>query len=75
MSDEALLNHQAAADPQILVDAFRSHYSHYEHLVREAILNPTDSTILAHLGDELDSYLQLVVEVCLVSPMKEIRDY
>lgn len=75
MSDEALLNHQAAADPQILVDAFRSHYSHYEHLVQEAILNPTDSTILVHLGDELDSYLQLVGEVCLVSPMKEIQDY
>ena len=46
-----------------LLDAFHVHYRCYEHLVQEATSNPTDSTILAHLGDELDMYLALVLEV------------
>ena len=47
-----------------LLGAFRTHYRRYEHLVLEATLNPTDSTVLARLGDEVDEYLTLLIEVC-----------
>lgn len=50
-----------------LLDAFRAHYVAFERQVAEAMTSPTDSTILARLGDDLDTYLVLVNEVCLLS--------
>lgn len=47
-----------------LLDEFRAHYRRYENLVRAATLNPTDSTVLERLGDELDVFIALVIEVC-----------
>lgn len=55
--------HLSRLDPNELLEAFRTHYRHYEHLVHEATSNTTDSTVLARLGDELDEYLALVIEV------------
>jgi hypothetical protein len=48
---------------QSLLDAFRVHYNHYESMVHEAMSNPTDSTVLARLGDDLDQFMSLVAEV------------
>ena len=55
--------HPPSLIPDELLGAFRTHYWRYEHLVREATSNPTDSTVLARLGDELDEYIALVIEV------------
>jgi hypothetical protein len=48
---------------QSLLDAFRVHYNHYESMVHEAMSNPTDSNVLARLGDDLDQFMTLVAEV------------
>ena len=50
-----------------ILDAFRANYVAFERLVVEAMINPTDSTVLARLGDDLDTYLVLVNKVCLLS--------
>lgn len=55
--------HLSALNPDELLGAFRTRYRRYEHLVLEATSNPTDSVILARLGDELDEYLALVIKV------------
>ena len=39
------------------------YYCHYEDLVHEATLNPTDSMVLTRLGDEIDEYLALVTNI------------
>ena len=46
-----------------LLGAFRTHYSWFENAVREALLSPTDSTILARLGDDLDEFANLAIAV------------
>ena len=50
-------------EPQELLAAFRTHYHGLEHLVTEATMHATDSTVLARLGDELDEYINLVIQV------------
>jgi hypothetical protein len=46
-----------------LLGAFRTHYSRFEHAVREVMSNPTDSTVLARLGDDLDEFARLAIAV------------
>ena len=48
-----------------LLIAFWTHYRRFEHAINDALLNPTDSTVLARLGDDLDEFLNLVAEVLL----------
>ena len=50
-------------EPQELLAAFWTHYRRLEHLVTEATMHATDSTVLARLGDELDEYINLVIQV------------
>ena len=45
-----------------LLDAFRNHYFRYEAIVRDAITQATDSTVLARIGDDLDEYATLLAE-------------
>lgn len=51
------------SNPPHPLDAFRNHYNRFETLVRQAVANPTNSTIVARLGDDLDEFLRLVIEV------------
>lgn len=46
-----------------LLGAFRTHYLRFEGAVREALLYPTDSTVLARLGDDLDEFASLAIAV------------
>jgi hypothetical protein len=46
-----------------LLAAFRNTYQQYEQAVRVALLNPTDPTVLARLGDDLDGFATLAIEV------------
>lgn len=48
-----------------LLDAFRVHYTRFEHAVHEVLQNYTDSTVLARLGDDLDEFGALANEVSL----------
>jgi len=57
----------AVPPPSDLLNAFRAHYRDIEQRVMEAMNNLTDPTILASLGDDLDTFLLLVVEVSLLS--------
>ena len=52
-------------EPQELLTAFWTHYHHLEHLVTEATTHATDSTVLTRLGDKLDEYINLVIQVRL----------
>jgi len=52
-------------NPLTLLDAFRLHYSRFETVIGEAVTHPTDSTVLARIGDDLDEYAALVQEVSL----------
>jgi hypothetical protein len=49
--------------PQDLLSTFRIHYHRFEHAIQEASVNPTDSTVLARLGDDLDEFANLVIKV------------
>jgi len=46
-----------------LLGAFRTHYSQFENAVSNALLNETDVTVLARLGDDLDKFASLTIEV------------
>jgi hypothetical protein len=46
-----------------LLLAFRTHYRRFEQAVQEAMVNPTDPTILARLGDGVDEFVTHVSEV------------
>ncbi|KAJ7020748.1 hypothetical protein C8F04DRAFT_973698 [Mycena alexandri] len=45
-----------------LLDAFRSHYHRFQTSVTAITQNPTDSVVIARLGDDLDEYARLVQE-------------
>lgn len=49
---------------EALLEAFRSHYHRFENSIREVMVNHSDSTVLARLGDDVDEYAALVHEVC-----------
>ena len=48
-----------------LLSAFRTHYYRFEQAVHEATAVLADSNVLAHLGDDLDEYSDLVTQVCV----------
>jgi hypothetical protein len=50
-----------------LLLAFRIHYRGFEQAVQEAMLNPTDPTVLARLGDSVDEFMIRVSEVSTIS--------
>ena len=56
-------NYGSFNEPQELLTAFRTHYCHLEHLVTEATMHATDSTVLARLGDKLAEYINLIIQV------------
>ena len=49
--------------PSNLLAAFRMQYSGFELAIQDALLNPTDPTVLARLGDDLDEFAIMVAEV------------
>jgi len=51
-------------DEPPLLEAFRMHYVRYENVVHEVLLSPTDVTVVARLGDDLDAFSALAMEVC-----------
>ena len=48
-----------------LLAVFRLHYTRFESAVTDALSTPTDVTVIARLGDDLDSFAGLAIEVCL----------
>jgi hypothetical protein len=60
------INPASNAESPSLLSAFRIHYRRFEAAIHEASVNPTDSTVLARLGDNLDEFANLVVQVSLV---------
>lgn len=50
-------------DDSNLLDAFRTHYYRFVHLVNSATESPTDPTVLQRLGDQISEYGDLVVQV------------
>jgi hypothetical protein len=46
-----------------LLSAFRIHYRRFEQAVQEAMVDPTDPTVLARLGDGIDEFATHVREV------------
>ena len=46
-----------------LLPAFRMRYRRFEQAIQEAVLNPTDATVLARLGDDIYEFITLVAEV------------
>src|SRR6266436_8239600 len=59
-------NPEGLFGPHDLLSAFRTHYRRFERAIQEASVNPTDSTVLARLGDDLDGFTNLVIEVSLI---------
>ncbi|KAJ7026560.1 hypothetical protein C8F04DRAFT_966270 [Mycena alexandri] len=41
---------------ETLLDAFRTHYHRFAAAVANLVSNPTDATVIARLGDDLDEY-------------------
>lgn len=48
-----------------LLAAFRTHYHQFEVGVQDALANETDPTVLARLGDNLDDFMALVMQVTI----------
>jgi hypothetical protein len=46
-----------------LLDAFKLHYNRFQDAVTAKIQTPTDTVVIARLGDDLDEYIQLVERV------------
>lgn len=46
-----------------LLQAFRRYYNGFVQSIHDAIHSSADSTVLERLGDDLDRYLELVLEV------------
>ena len=46
-----------------LLEAFQTHYHRIEHAITGTLQNPTDCTVLARLGDDLDKFTNIVIEV------------
>jgi hypothetical protein len=54
---------ETPADLSDLISAFRSYYYQFIKSVEEAALSPTDSTVLNRLGDRIDEYRALLIQV------------
>lgn len=53
----------STSSQQDLLSAFVTHYQHFQRVVPKAVTGNTDSTVLARLGDDVDTFMQLVIEV------------
>ena len=60
---------ESELDPLHLLDAFCLHYDRFQTVVGDAITNPTDPTVLARIGDDLDEYAALVHEASLLNTL------
>ena len=60
-----MATHSHISSPDNLLAAFRIHYHRFKLAITDAITNPTDSTVLARLGDDLNEFLDLVIQVSL----------
>jgi len=69
ISVQATVSNPEGLGPHDLLSAFRTHYHRFEHAIQEASVNPTDSTVLARLGDDLDEFASMVIEVSLIHAM------
>ncbi|KAH9929371.1 uncharacterized protein B0H18DRAFT_906142, partial [Fomitopsis serialis] len=67
MSDDAT-GHR----PQSLLSEFYHRFNGYVHVVETALANPTDSTVLERLGDDLNQFGQLVTEHAATFPPGEL---
>jgi hypothetical protein len=57
-------NHQTNSPPEIdLLSAFRIHYRRFESAIADVLTTPTDSTVVARIGDDLDEFSALVTQV------------
>lgn len=56
-------NDEVTVAPNELLAEFRVHFSRFESAVHHTLSNPTDSTVLARLGDDLDEFAILAIEV------------
>lgn len=65
MDDSEVIDvERLGVQPQLdLLSAFRINYSKFERAIQEAVVDATDSTVLARLGDDLDEFANLVIEV------------
>jgi hypothetical protein len=51
--------------PNNLLTAFRQYHNQFQDAVTYALKNPTDPTVLAQLGDDLDEFTHLAEHVRL----------
>ena len=59
--------------PQSLLDAFRTNYHRIERAVHEIVTVQSDTTVIARLGDDLDEFLSLVIEVSQLLPFGSFK--
>ncbi|KAJ7670248.1 hypothetical protein B0H17DRAFT_948902 [Mycena rosella] len=67
MEGEAVLSRTA------LLNAFRSHYTGFQTSVAAIVQTPTDSVVIARLGDNLDEYVQLVQQHSTIFDAAELE--
>lgn len=66
----ALVNNMSELEPSgDLLAAFRIHYRRFEQAIAEILSNPTDPTILARLGDDLEEFTTLATQVSRNQPV------
>lgn len=58
---------QGSAPALELADGFRSRFYQYSAQVGEAVSHNTDSTVLERIKEDLEEFIRLTVEVCLIS--------
>ena len=62
-NERAVSTMESSTDFSDLIAAFRSYYYQFVKSVEEAALLPTDSTVLNRLGDRIDEYRSLLIQV------------
>ena len=63
MSSGGVPSQQLLKNHDDLLSAFCIHYRRFEQAMQEAMVNPTDPTVLARLGDGVDEFATHVREV------------
>ena len=56
-------NYNLHDTPGNLLAAFQTQYSTFELAIQDTLLDPTDSTVIARLGDDLNEFTVMVSEV------------
>jgi hypothetical protein len=59
----AITNGADMSQEEVLLNAFQTHYHRFSSTIHDAVASNADSTVLARLGDDLDKYYNLVLEV------------